>query len=114
MLVTYRQLEPGFSTADAARPILEYRDGVLVLRFVDWRDRPIVVRFPETVAFRWQDDDACPAGARDDEAYEVIQSPWLAELREIGSIGSKHHHFMLCFNAHGVLNVVALTLVMHA
>ena len=72
MAATYCQIEPGFSTADAEHPTLEYRDGDLMLQFVDWQEKRITVRFPFAVAFRWQDDGALAPDIRDDMIYEVV------------------------------------------
>ncbi len=111
MTTLYSQLEPGFSTADAEHPALEHRDGNLTLQFVDWHGEQIVVRFSDAAAFRWQNDENLPPGIRDDTVYEVKQSPWIGELRDLDAITDKHRHFKLCFNANGVLDVVAVDLV---
>jgi hypothetical protein len=111
LMPTYSPLALDFSTADVEHPSLEYRNGDLVLRFTNWQDKPIVVRFSDVVAFRWQDDEKLPSNVRDDMAYEVIHSPWLAELRELGAAMSDSHHFKICFNVCGILDVVAAALV---
>jgi hypothetical protein len=46
MAASAKLLEPGFSTADAEYPSLALRHGTLVLEFLDWRERAIVVDFP--------------------------------------------------------------------
>jgi len=107
MPVTYRQLAVSFSTADAERPVIEYRDGRLTLQFVDWREQPVTVHFPNVVAFHWQDEANLPPGVRDDMTYELLDSPWVAELEELGAIFGEHHHYKICFNACGVLDVVS-------
>ena len=75
---------------------------------MDWQDKQIFVRFSDTAAFRWQEDEKLPPGIRDDMVYEVMESPWIAELRDLDAIADKHRHFKLCFNANGVLDVVAV------
>ena len=73
----------------------------------DWREQPVALRFPDAVAFRWQDETALPAGVRDDRTYEVIDSACVAELRSFNTLPQEPHHYTLCFNAAGVLCVVS-------
>lgn len=77
------------------------------MKFTDWRGQAVAVRFPETVAFRWQDVWALPPTVRDDACYEVLDSPWLSEPRLLQVLPTEPHHFLLCFNAAGVLGVIS-------
>ena len=95
------------STADAERLCIEYRRGDVLVRFNDWRERPIVLQFPDAAAFRWQDEAALPSGVRDDSSYEVMDSAWVTELSALNSLPPEPHHYLLCFNAAGVLEVVS-------
>jgi hypothetical protein len=107
MTVLHVPLRVGFSTADAEQPSIEFKGGDLIVQFKDWCERPVSIRFPETIAFTWQDEARLPADIRDDSAYEVINSPWVAELLELGATLVDRHHYKLCFNAAGVLDVVS-------
>jgi hypothetical protein len=107
-------LSAGFSTADADRPEIAYARGELLVKFIDWRERPVALRFGNAVAFRWQGEAALPAGVRDDSPYEVIDSAWIAELGSFNALPREPHHYMLCFNAAGVLDVVSGRLVVGA
>ena len=107
MTVLYVPLDAGFSTADAEQPSIEFKGGDLIVQFKDWREQWVSIRFPETIAFTWQDEARLPADIRDDSAYEVINSPWLAELSELGATLVNSHHYKLCFNAAGILDVVS-------
>jgi hypothetical protein len=98
------------STADAEAPELTFKHGDLTLRFVDWREQRISLRFTDAVAFRWEDEALLPAGVRDDTSYEVEESPLVAELGANGALasGRAYRHFTFCFNeVGGVLQVVA-------
>jgi len=107
MAESFVTLEGGFSTADADRPEISYTPDGLLCKFKDWREQVVALWFPDAVAFRWQDEAALPAGVRDDSAYEVIDSAWIAELRSFNALPQEPHHYMLCFNAVGVLNVIS-------
>ncbi len=107
MAESFVELSTGFSTADADRPDISYTSGDLVVKFKDWREQLVSLRFPEAVAFRWQDETALPAGVRDNTPYEVTNSAWIAALRSSNALPQQPHHYMLCFNAAGVLDVVS-------
>ena len=95
MAETFVPLAAGFSTADAERPEVVFREGELSVRFNDWREQPVVLRFADAVAFRWQDAAALPGHVRDDGSYEVTDSAWIAELgRSTRCHGS---HITTCF-----------------
>jgi hypothetical protein len=94
-----------FSTADAESVEVHLVDENLEVRFLDWRKRPVQLRFPGVVAFRW-DPLAVEGAPRDDEPYEVLESPWVASLVAENQCGERRH-FKLCFNAASVLDVVA-------
>ena len=97
-------------TADADAPELTFTRGELTLRFVDWREQRVSLRFTDVVAFQWEDEMSLPAGVRDDTSYEVEGSPLVAALGANGALSSRttYRHFMFCFNEVGaVLQVVA-------
>jgi hypothetical protein len=110
MAETYRELSFGFSTADAERPEIDFRDGELVVRFVNWREEAVTIRFPFAVAFRWQSDATLPPNVRDDQSYEILDSQWLVELKQLGATEPQHCHYKLCFNAAGILDVISKAL----
>ena len=74
--MTLFEIDLGVSTADAKDLAVHFSRGELVLAFVDWREERRRVVFADVLAFRWQElDDETP---RDDVAYEVKGSDWLA------------------------------------
>ncbi|HKR63427.1 MAG TPA: hypothetical protein VJZ00_06815 [Thermoanaerobaculia bacterium] len=105
----FRHVDFGFSTADADQIELKFESAALTLRFLDWREQPIVKTFQDVLAFKWDSvfDESAP---RDDQSFEVVDSPWLSrevERREIED-PSQYCHYKLCFNELGVLDVLAL------
>jgi hypothetical protein len=110
MSETFSPLDESFSTADAEAPVLAYERGTLRVCFRDWREREVKLRFREVVAFSWDDGDAARSRAhRDDCAYIVSGSEWARRHIDVGTIapGGGHRHYKLCFNAVGVLQVLA-------
>ncbi|HSI35843.1 MAG: hypothetical protein ACAI43_21580 [Phycisphaerae bacterium] len=93
---------------------MTYAAGELAVKFKDWREQSVALRFPDAVAFRWEDEAAPPTGVRDDTSYEVVDSAWIAELRSAGTPSQALHHYMLCFNAAGLLHVVSARLLVAA
>lgn len=102
----YIETDFGFSTADAGGVAIRFEDGDLHLSFVDWQEQPRSITFRDVLAYRWQElDEAVP---RYDTTFEAIESPWLdrqAELQRVPAEG--YAHYVLCFNARGVLDVLA-------
>lgn len=107
-------LNAPFSTADADNPSLQYLDGDLRLGFIDWQEKQVSIRFPKAAAFCWQQEAQISAEVRDDTSYEVVDSPWRAELTALGAIEPSHRHYKLCFNACGVLDVISFELVVES
>lgn len=98
----------GFSVADGESVELRFENGDLVLRFVDWREQSVEHRFVDALAFRWSARPSV-AAPRDDETYELQESPWLLEEVRAADAGeaSDFSHYVLCFNAEKVLEVVS-------
>jgi hypothetical protein len=97
----------GFSVADGERVELSFAEGDLLLRFLDWRENRVEHRFEEALAFRWSTRPTIEA-PRDDQTYTVPESPWL--LDEVHAEGYKPEeftHYVLCFNAAKVLEVIS-------
>ena len=110
MAETFDPLDESFSTADAGAPILAYEQEILHDRFRDWREREVILTFCDVSAFSWDDGDAASSDAhRDDSAYIVVGSEWLRRHIDVGTIAASggHRHYKLCFNAVGVLQVIA-------
>lgn len=106
----YEPLHESFSTADAEYPQLVSEQGCLRVVFRDWQEKLVTLLFHDVAAFSWDDGDAAIDPAhRDDCCYIVHDSPWLARHREVGTImpSEDQRHFKLCFNATGVLQVLA-------
>lgn len=109
MAETAKLLEPGFSVADAEYPRFALRDGTFSLEFVDWRERQVHVRFSNAAGVRWEELDSKGPQGRDDEVYEIVESSWVADYMQTDArtAGDALRHFRLCFNACGVLDVLA-------
>lgn len=105
-------LEPGFSTVDAEFPRFEFREGTLTLDFLDWQERAVRVWFLEAAGVKWQELDFSGPQCRDDSVYEMMGSSWIAEYMAAGTgrEGAGLRHFRLCFNARGVLDVLATSM----
>jgi hypothetical protein len=110
MGIRYEPLGQSFSTADAEYPQVAVERGSLRVAIRDWREKFVTLLFHDVAAFSWDDGDAAvDANHRDDCCYIVHDSPWLARHREVGTVmpSDDHRHFKLCFNAAGVLQVLA-------
>ncbi len=117
METRYEPLGAPFSTADAEYPRISAERGGLRVTYRDWREEVVALLFNEVVAFSWDDGDAAVDPAHlDDCSYVVHNSPWLARHREVGTPtpSEEHRHFKLCFNAAGVLQVLATRLEVKA
>ena len=103
------RLREPFSTADAESIEIHLVGDDLEVRFQDWEEQPVHLQFSETIAFRW---DPCGGedAPRDDEPYEVLESPWAARL-VASRQAERCRHFKLCFNAASVLDVVSREIV---
>jgi hypothetical protein len=96
----------GISTADGENVRLQYEDDKLSIVFDDWRDRLCTVVFHGVLAFRWQEFDE--NGICDDATYEVVGSPWLERQTKLHGVNAADYvHHKLCFNACGMLDVLA-------
>ena len=102
----YVEASLGVSTADAEQVALRFENGDLHVSFVDWKAQPRSLTFREVLAHRWQElDDQVP---RDDTTFEAVDSPWLARQAELQGVSKEGDaHYVLCFNACGVLDVLA-------
>ena len=110
MAETFEPLGEPFSTADAETPVLAYERGTLHVRFRDWREREVKLTFRDVAAFSWDVGDAAWSGAhRDDDTYVVAGSEWLRRHIDLGTIAASegHRHYRLCFNAVGILQILA-------
>jgi hypothetical protein len=102
----YVEANLGVSTADAERVVTRFENGDLHLSFVDWQEQPRSIMFCDVLAYRWQElDDAVP---RDDTTFEALESPWLERQAKLQAVPvNEYAHYVLCFNACGVLDVLA-------
>ena len=103
------ELKEGFSTADAEYPSISLKDGNLSVQFIDWQENPVNLSFKNTCAVKWQETFTLGPETRDDMSYEIENSAWIAEHRAQGARAPEEplRHFKLCFNACGVLEVIA-------
>lgn len=97
-----------FTVADGEQIEVAFADGDLVLRFVDISEHPVEYRFRDVLAFRWSARSTVET-PRDDMAFEVTESGWLAdEVRLDGySKPEEFTHQVLCFNAAKVLEIIS-------
>jgi hypothetical protein len=94
------------STADAEDVRMRHEEDALWVAFRDWQDREISVVFRGVLGFRWQECDETVI--RDDMTYEVVNSPWLGQQARLQSVNaSDYTHHKLCFNACGMIDVLA-------
>lgn len=80
-----------------------------MLEFTDWRERKMRVRFTNAAGIRWQELDSTGPEDRDDAVFEIVESTWLADYLRHGAraAADELRHYRLCFNASGVLDVLA-------
>jgi len=109
-------LNPQFAVADAENPKFSYTGDELYLSFVDWHEEEVRVVFKNCVAVKWQNADSTGPEDRDDCTYEIHNSEWLKLHLDQRMIepNEKHRHFKLCFNAAGVLEVIATEMELDA
>jgi len=106
----FEVLDARFSTADAQLAQIANFGDSLCLRFKDWQEKSVIVHFRDVIAYSWDDGDAAiEPSHRDDCSYIVHDSPWLARHVAVGNVQASQEvkHFKLCFNATGVLQVLA-------
>ena len=97
----------GFSAADGEHVDVSFANGDVALRFVDWREQAVETRFLEALAFRWASRPSVET-PRDDSTYEVVDSVWLLDEVRLESPANPQDfaHYVLCFNAAKVLEIV--------
>jgi hypothetical protein len=103
----YVEVDLGVHTADAEDVSVRYENGDLHLSFVDWREQPRSITFQDVLAYRWQElnDEPVPRG---DTTFEALDSCWLARQARFEVDSADHYaHYVLCFNASGVLDILA-------
>jgi hypothetical protein len=104
-----KQINPGFSTADADYPEIHQVDGDLILRFKDWQERLIEVFFVAPVACKWEMLQSFLEGEGNDLSYEILNSSWLSEYVKQGIIerSEEYKHYKFNFNESGQFEVLA-------
>jgi hypothetical protein len=107
-----RLLNPGFSVADAEYPCFSLGGGCLRLEFVESNGRRVRATFTNAAGIKWQEIDSAGPEPRGDSTYEILESEWLKAYLDQGarSPADDLHHFKLCFNAWGPLEVLASSL----
>ena len=79
-MATAEPIDPGFSTADAEYPSLNFSRGELTLTFRDWREDHVRVVFHDVWRFDWLDevpDGDQISGERWDGASVIHDSDWI-------------------------------------
>jgi hypothetical protein len=109
---TARLIQPGFSVADAEYPSFSLREGRLLLEFVDWQEQQVRVSFSGVAGVKWHELSSPGPEDRDDAVFEIEESSWLEAYLQEGSRATNEslRHFRLCFNAIGLLDVLASTM----
>jgi hypothetical protein len=97
----------GFSVADGEHIEVSFANGDVALRFVDWREQVVEMEFHEALAFRWASRPSLET-PRDDSTYEVVDSVWLLDEARLETLANPENfaHYVLCFNAAKVLEIV--------
>jgi hypothetical protein len=106
----FEMLDAQFSTADAESLEVATCGDSLRLEFKNWQGKFVVVHFQDVIAYSWDEGDVeIGQNHRDDCTYLVHDSPWIARHLAAGNLERGHEvkHFKLCFNAVGVLQVLA-------
>jgi hypothetical protein len=93
-----------FSVADtSAGPVIQWENGQLTVGFSDYREVPCRVVFDEVSHFEWLVEDELDSRVfAYDGIVEVIDSPLIARLVEIGEMTSEtrgqFRHLVIGFN----------------
>jgi hypothetical protein len=94
---TVKLIHPGFTTADAGYPSMNFDNGNLQLRFVDWRERPVLVMFHDVCRFEWSEEpDDYLEGEPYDGTCVIWKSEWVPR-----DAADECQHYRLNFNACG-------------
>lgn len=105
--MNYKTINLGFSTADAEGIQLNFDGSNLHLKCTDWQEKPVSYTFENVLAYKWG-QGVEPDIPRYDECYEVESSDWLLRETELASVHREDYmHYKLCFNACGILDVLA-------
>lgn len=101
-------IDLGIQVADGEKLQLAFVGDVLTGSFRDWREIVRSFRCSGVIAFRWQPIEFDRAGERPDSTYEIVDSEWVRQHDEQGTIDSAQpaRHFRLNFNAIGCLEVI--------
>jgi hypothetical protein len=112
----YKPIGENIHTADAENPRLSYENGEIIFKFTDWQEIEREVKFYDVAGYKWQDEIDLGFPERDDMPYQVGNSKWVEELKELNVLDSdmEYKHYKLCFNACGVLDVVFKTIEIKA
>jgi hypothetical protein len=97
----------------SGHPTLTFERGQIKLSYADWKEQQVQLMFRDVIAFSWDEGDAASSVEhRDDLSYTVAGSEWLQRHLAVGVIESveEYRHYKLCFNAAGVLQVLATAL----
>ena len=99
----------GFSVADAEDIKFNFDGDHLVLTFIDWRAKPVSVRFENTIGYRYQRADYWLSDNERYDATHIVQdSKWLNDHLEQGEAWRSQtwYHYKLNFNAAGIIEVL--------
>ena len=105
---TAHAIDIGVQTADAERPSFEYRNNDVRLTFTDWKEEVVSLIFHDVLAVSWQDAESSGPQDRDDCAFEIKNSDWMALHTTQGLLeaGIDYRHLRLCFNGLGVFDIL--------
>lgn len=107
------EIDLGIRPADAEGVRLQFVADRLTLAFIDWQENPQEFSFQDVLGFRWQECDI--RDHRDGTTYEVLESTWLIEQSQLKAERPEEFtHFKICFNACGMLDVLARSVAKRA
>lgn len=101
-------IETCFSVADTDYPDISMEEGDLFLRFTDWTGKRIEIYFFDVIAFKWQMIESFIEGEAFDRCHEIINSYWLQQHKQQGTIAEaeEYKHYKFNFNACGQFEVI--------
>ena len=109
-------IDLGFSVADAEGIKFRFDGENLYLEFTDWQEESAIVRFENTIGYRYQ---LAEYSTCDNESYDSVHiiknSDWLKTHREQNEAWDdvQWYHYKLNFNAGGVIEVLCTKAVKH-
>ncbi len=99
----------GFLVADADAVAFQFDGEHLVLKFMDWQEQPMSVKFENTIGYRYQlAEYTLSEDERFDSSHVIHESEWLKSHVEQSEAwgGTEWFHYKLNFNAGPTVEVL--------